>query len=62
MLHMIIGVTAIVLGLWGVSRNWYVFVDVIRTVIPLGLIAFGIVAFIAGIRGMKKSGVEKGDK
>ena len=56
MLHIIIGVVAIALGLWGVSRNWYMFVDVIRAVFPLALIAFGVVALLAGIRGAKRSG------
>ena len=55
MLHITIGIIAILLGLWGVTRNWYMFVDIIVAVIPLALIAFGIVALLAGIRTIKKA-------
>jgi len=55
MLHIIIGITAIVLGLLGVVRNWYMFIDTLGVIIPLALLGFGIVALLAGIRGMKKT-------
>ena len=53
MLHIIVGVMAILIGLWGVARNWYMFIDILVAILPLALIAFGIVAFLAGIRKLK---------
>ena len=55
MLHMTVGIIAIALGLWGIMRNWYMFVDIIGAVVPLALIGFGIVALLAGIRSVKKT-------
>ena len=54
MLNIIIGIMVIVLGLWGITRNWYMFIDMLVTVVPLALIGFGIVALLAGIRSIRK--------
>ena len=54
MLHIIVGIVAIVLGLLGVVWNWYMFIDMIGVIIPLALLGFGIVALLAGIRSIKK--------
>jgi len=53
MLHVIIGIVAIVLGLWGIANNWYMFKDMFIALIPFLVICFGIVALLAGIRSMK---------
>jgi len=53
MLHVIIGIIAVVIGLWGIMGNWYMFKDVVIAVVPLLVLCFGIVAILAGIRGMK---------
>ena len=53
MWNIIIGVTAITLGLWGITRNWYMIVDIIGVFVPFLLIAVGLVALLAGIRGVK---------
>ena len=53
MLHIIIGIIAVVIGLWGIMGNWYMFKDVVIAVVPLLVLGFGIVAILAGIRSMK---------
>lgn len=53
MLNLTVGIIALALGLWGIMRNWYMFVDIIGVIIPLALISFGIVALLAGIRSVK---------
>jgi len=53
MLHIIVGIIAIVIGLWGIMGNWYMFKDVLVTLVPLVVLLFGIVAVLAGIRSMK---------
>jgi len=53
MLHVIVGIIAIVVGLWGISRSWYMFRDMLVAIVPFAVICFGIVAILAGIRGMK---------
>lgn len=53
MWHVIVGIIAIVVGLWGISRNWYMFRDMLVAIVPFAVICFGIVAILAGIRSMK---------
>ena len=50
MLHIVIGIIAIVIGLWGIAGNWYMFIDVLVALAPPALVGFGIVALLAGIR------------
>ncbi len=54
MLHIVIGIVAIFMGLWGITKNWYMFLDMVGILVPLVLIGFGIVALLAGIRASKK--------
>ena len=42
MLNIIIGIIVILLGLWGITRNWYMFIDMMVAIVPLALIFFGI--------------------
>ena len=53
MLHVIVGIIAIVIGLWGIMGNWYMFKDILVSIVPLVVLLFGIVAILAGIRKMK---------
>ena len=53
MLHIVVGIIAIVIGLWGIMGNWYMFKDILVAVVPLLVLCFGIVAVLAGIRSMK---------
>jgi hypothetical protein len=53
MLHVIVGIIAIVVGLWGITRNWYMFRDMLVAIVPFLVICFGIVAILAGIRKTK---------
>ena len=54
MLQMILGIGAIVIGLWGIACNWYMFIDMLVAIVPLALVGFGIVALLTGIRSGKK--------
>jgi len=53
MLHITVGIIAIVVGLWGITRNWYMFRDMLVAIVPFLVICFGMVAILAGIRKMK---------
>lgn len=53
MWHVIVGIIAIVVGLWGIARSWYMFRDMLVAIVPFAVICFGIVAILAGIRSMK---------
>ncbi len=53
MLHIVVGIIAIVIGLWGIMGNWYMFKDILVTIVPLAVLLFGIVAVLAGIRKMR---------
>jgi len=53
MLHIVIGIIAIAIGVWGVMANWYMFKDMIAGILPFVIICFGLVALLAGIRSIK---------
>ena len=53
MLHIIVGIVAIAIGLWGITSNWYMFRDILVALVPFVVICFGLVAVLAGIRSMK---------
>jgi len=59
MLHVIVGIIAIVIGLWGMMSNWYMFKDILVSIVPLVVLCFGIVAILAGIRKMKATWAAK---
>ena len=59
MLHIIVGIIAIVIGLWGIMGNWFMFKDILVVVVPFVVLCFGIVAILAGIRSMKAKWVAK---
>ena len=55
MLNLIMGGVLLVLGIIFTVTNWLFFFDVLKLLIFLGLIVFGIIACLAGIRQLKKS-------
>ena len=55
MLNMILGVIAIILGVWGLFFRWMFFKDIFLILLFLGLIAFGLIALLAGIKKIRKS-------
>ncbi len=54
MLEMVIGAIAIIFGLWGIARSWYLFKDIILALLPLLILAAGTIMFLAGIRCIKR--------
>ncbi|CAN2041905.1 Magnetosome protein MamI-g, greigite-specific [Candidatus Magnetomoraceae bacterium gMMP-15] len=54
MKHIIIGLIAITLGLWGIVLNWYRFIDLLWVLIPMAVLIGGIVALMAGISNFSK--------
>jgi len=53
MLHIIIGLVAIVIGVWGITSNWYIFKDFFLAIVPFVVVCFGVVALLAGIRSLR---------
>ena len=49
MLHIIIGLVLVILGWWGISENWYLFLDLVWVVVPVLMLLFGIVSLLAGL-------------
>ena len=60
MRSMIVGGAAICLGLWGLVTYWWYMVDILMGMFPLALLAFGVVALLAGAKstGLKASMVK----
>ena len=50
MINIIVGALALLFGLWGMFSNWWETVEFARTVFPMILAAYGVVALIAGLR------------
>jgi hypothetical protein len=61
MLSIVFGLISICLGFWGLVKYWWYMVDLLVAILPLILMACGIVALLAGIRnaGIKTSFKEK---
>ena len=53
MLNLIIGIVLVIVGTWGIFANWMMFVDVLKMLVFLGLIGFGVIALLAGLRRLK---------
>jgi len=54
MKHIIIGLLAIALGLWGIVLNWYQFLDFLWVLVPMAVLVGGIIALLAGISNFSK--------
>ena len=50
MVHIVIGALAIFWGMWRILRDWWFFAEILKILIFVGLIVFGIVAVLAGLR------------
>ena len=50
---MITGVLAIALGLLGLSAWWWSVVEMLRGVIPIVLLLFGLIALAAGLSSLR---------
>ena len=61
MLSIVFGLIAMCLGFWGLVKYWWYMVDLLVAILPLVLMAGGVVALIAGIKntGIKTSFREK---
>ncbi|CAK0756032.1 hypothetical protein CCP2SC5_210010 [Azospirillaceae bacterium] len=56
------GLLAISLGLWGLSAWWWSVVELLRGVLPLALIFFGVLALAAGVMEINKGRKHKNDE
>ncbi|MBF0302774.1 MAG: hypothetical protein HQK73_07020 [Desulfamplus sp.] len=55
MKHIIIGLIAITLGVWGIVLNWYQFLDLLWVLVPMAAFVCGVIALMAGISNFAKS-------
>jgi len=55
MAHIVIGVVAIVAGAWWISTDFVIFCEVFKVLAYLGLIGFGFVAALGGIRQVRSA-------
>ena len=53
MLHIIVGVVVLAFGLWGISASWVISVEILKMLVFVGLVGFGIVAVLGGVRKIK---------
>ena len=52
MINLAMGIVLILVGIWGISTHWLMFLDTFRIILFLGLVGFGVVAILAGARKM----------
>ena len=62
MLNIIIGAVAILFGMWLMFGNWWATLDLVRTVFPILLVLYGIVALMAGLKRFGRKSPEKGQQ
>jgi hypothetical protein len=56
MIHIIIGVLAIICGIWWLLPDWMFTSEILKMLVFVGLIVFGVIAVLAGLR---RFGTEK---
>lgn len=56
--NIIVGLVAIALGLWGLSVWWWSVAELLRGLVPIVLILFGLVAVGAGVSIVRENGDE----
>lgn len=54
--NIIVGLVAIALGLWGLSVWWWSVAELLRGLVPIVLILFGLVAVGAGVSIVRENG------
>ncbi|MEW6219802.1 MAG: magnetosome protein MamI [Thermodesulfobacteriota bacterium] len=52
--NIILGVVALAFGVWGLGVWWWSVVEVVRGLVPVAAVVFGLVAVGAGIAGLRK--------
>ena len=62
MAQIIAGLLAVTLGLWGLSVWWYSVEELLRGLVPLLLILFGVAALMAGVTRPVARDVERSDQ
>ena len=50
MINIVLGAIAILFGLWLMFANWWATIDLLRTLFPIVLTAYGVVALMAGVK------------
>ncbi len=50
MINLVLGILFIIVGIWGIVCNGWLFWDVLTVFFFFSLIGFGVVAILAGIR------------
>jgi hypothetical protein len=53
MVNVILGTVLVVLGILSARSNWWLILDLLKVFLFLGLVTFGVVALIAGIRSIR---------
>ena len=53
MTHIIIGILAIICGIWWLVPDWMFTSEILKILLFAGLILFGIVAVLAGLRQLR---------
>jgi len=62
MINIALGGIAVLFGLWLMFANWWATIDLLKTLFPMLLAAYGVVALMAGVKnfGHKIAGVGDG--
>lgn len=53
MIHIIIGILAIICGIWWMLPDWMFTSEILKMLVFVGLVVFGVVAVLAGLRRFK---------
>jgi hypothetical protein len=60
--QIIAGLLAVTLGLWGLSVWWYSVEELLRGLVPLLLILFGVAALMAGVTRPERREADSSDQ
>ena len=53
MINIVIGLCLLALGISGIAANWWAVVDFVGVLIPLALVAVGVISILAGLNSQR---------
>ncbi len=62
MINIVLGAIAILLGLWLMFASWWATIDLLRTVFPILIAAYGVIALMAGLKKFARKTSEEVDE
>jgi len=61
MINFVLGAAAVLLGFWIMFSNWWATVDLLRTIVPMIMVIYGVIALMAGLKSIARKRADTGN-